>query len=994
MRNGNVEAGNSFALRVLRPTDQSETAFALVGTSAPQLVPDSNDLVRGPFPAGIPVRAGDRIGLQSRGPFNFGVPVALTGQSDGARFFMPDLADGMSGVPSDAGNSGQVVLVPAQIDEASPPPPPPPPSPGFTLGLLGNVTTSFAMKPTGSVTIPLVVRRNDLSRGPIRLSVAGVPAGLEGIFQALQADVPGDVADPLVVRRSKAVRAPAVQPGSYKLTVTGTPLSASAGAAAQTLALTLVVTGQLQVHVHGIEVTQAVQTIGQPESGTYRGVPLVTRKKTVAKVFVGFTGAEASGKPNRPPLGVTLSGFDSGGHELPFSPLVPEWSPPVNSLARTAGVFPGDFLTNERVSQIAYTFVLPDTWTKRSPVTLVAKAVSSSLAGPGTEICSDDVCGATPSARLSAVPFRRNPAPWTLNVIGLITYDSMSGKLLGVPGPPAAALAKLQALSPVPFRFLEADGTPTIYPVYRAVWSATNDQLWEAARDFDNDVGHAGDGTLGLFVYGPGAGVTMENRISVATVDLDSAGNVNRPVTVAAHEVLHELGLQHADAVVGGCGGNGDGKPDAVGHLRSVGTDLSGSPPYRVIADTVLTPAWDLMSYCNITSGDPRHWISELNWDRLLGAPTPFRSAARAVARGGLTVAAAVDPAGAVRIFSVGSTPSAGAGSPSPYTLVGHAADGTIVGSAPMRQASASDPGAVATVLEGAVAGRGIARVEIVAGGAVVAARDRSAHPPTAAFLSPRKGARVSGPLTVRWRASDADADRLRFTLGYSADGRTFHDVAGGPAGGRVRIPAAMLAASKRARLRLRVSDGFAETAVASPPFAIAPRRPAVTILQPLPDGRFAGGSLVFLSGGATDYRGHRLVGARLRWLARGKTLGFGEQLTAAIPAGAREIRLVASDAAGRTGSASVRIRAPASMPFFTRLTAPPTLSRRARRMTLVVATTQAALVRVAGRRFKVGRAVRRIHVPVRPGRETLTLRLTLTSAGKSTHRVVTVRRR
>src|SRR5262249_28010606 len=198
--------------------------------------------------------------------------------------------------------------------------------------------------------------------------------------------------------------------------VTGTPLAASAGSGTRSITLTLLVTSQLQIHVHGIEVTQAVQTIGQPEASTYNGVPLVTRKKTVAKVFLGLTGPEA-GKPNRPAVGVTLSGFDGSGHELPFSPLLPEGSPPANSLPRGAGAFPGDFLTNERVSPIAYTFVLPDTWSKRSPITLVARAVSSSLPGPGTEICSDEVCGAEPTARLSAIAFRPNPAPRTLNLL-------------------------------------------------------------------------------------------------------------------------------------------------------------------------------------------------------------------------------------------------------------------------------------------------------------------------------------------------------------------------------------------------------------------------------------------------------------------------------------------------------------------------------------------------------------------------------------------------
>jgi hypothetical protein len=262
------------------------------------------------------------------------------------------------------------------------------------------------------------------------------------------------------------------------------------------------------------------------------------------------------------------------------------------------------------------------------------------------------------------------------------------------------------------------------------------------------------------------------------------------------------------------------------------------------------------------------------------------------------------------------------------------------------------------------------------------------------AFVVPRRRARVAGALTVRWRASDADGDPLQVALDYSADGgRTFYNVFGGPSSGHARIPADMLNASPRARLRLRVSDGFADTLATSPLFTVASRRPTVKILQPLPGGRFAGGSTVFLSGGATDEHGRRIAGARLRWLAGRITLGHGEQLTATIPAGTRVIRLVAPDSAGRTGSASVRVHAPASLPFFTRLIGPHHLSRRARRVTLVVAATEPAVVKVAGHRYAISRAARPIHVPVRPGRSTLTLRLVLTSGGKSTRRLVSIRR-
>src|SRR4051812_8286557 len=113
-RNGQYSgAGNSYSLRVLRPTNADETSFQAIATSTAPALPDSQDLPRGPFGVTIPIKAGDRIGLRSNGPDNFGVPVSYTDPSDDLRYFEPDIADGSTGTP--AGNTGQRVLVQATI---------------------------------------------------------------------------------------------------------------------------------------------------------------------------------------------------------------------------------------------------------------------------------------------------------------------------------------------------------------------------------------------------------------------------------------------------------------------------------------------------------------------------------------------------------------------------------------------------------------------------------------------------------------------------------------------------------------------------------------------------------------------------------------------------------------------------------------------------------------------------------------------------------------
>jgi hypothetical protein len=1013
-RNGNVQAGNRFALRVLRPADVGETSFTVVGSTDAQTVPDNADAVRGPYPAALAVQPGDRIGLRALGPSDFGVPVAVTGQNDpvtgdGARAYFTDPADGAGGVPSDMGTTGQQVLVQAEVDAPPPPPPPPLPPPDFSLALLGNVPAGnrYAMDRTGSLELPLAVRRSDLSRGGIRLSVSGLPAGLTGSFAATELDGVGEVADTLTIRRPRGFPlAPPPVPGSYTLTVTGTPLAPTAGTVPRTLRVVLLVRGSLAVHVQGIEVTQATQSVGQPFSAAYTGVPLVMRKKTVVRVYAGFSGAEAvtPGVPRRPPLGMVLTGLDAAGRTLPFGPVLPEWSPPVDGLP----VGDGTLRSAERLSPTAaYTFTLPGTWSKRGPITLVAQAVAggSPLGTYANRYCDQPGCGAVPVARLSGIGFVRTPAPWVLNLVAQIGYDPPTGAVT-MPSPTAAtlALAKLLALSPVPFRFLMPDGTSlTSTPVLRAVRYAPNNALLEDAQAYDTEIGSAGDGTAGLFNSEKDVGVTV-GRVSTFSTDRDAAG-VRRPVTLAAHEVLHQLALGHADSD-SSCGGRGDGLPDARGHLASVGLDTSTSPPYTLYTDTPAVRNYDLMSYCGIPRVDSVHWISTLNWNRLLAAArtTSSRSAAAAPAAlvasaaGGLEVLGSDGPAG-VRITSVGAAGPAPAPAPgaTPYRLVARDVAGRVLADVPMPAARAVDGPVPATLLRGRVAAAGAARVEIAVGGVVVAGRDRSANAPAVRVLRPRTGARLAPgrPVTVRWRASDRDGDALRAVVEASSDGgRRYSAVWAGPADGVARLPAGLLRSSPRTVLRVRVDDGFRAATARSGVVAVASAAPRVAILQPSRGGVVAGGATVYLEGAATDDRGRAVTGARLRWVAAGRVVARGVQATAVLPPGIRGVRLVATDARGRSGTATVPIRSRGSTPYLLRTGAPRSLPRTARRVTMRVVATQPALLRVAGRTVAVGPRVTAVRVPVRPGRTPLVLRLVLTAGGARGGTVLRIPRR
>jgi len=997
-RNGNVPPANSYSLRVLRPSNPQETSFTAVASSASPPIPDANDSVRGPYAVSIAVRAGDRIGLRSNGPNELGVPIDTTGHNDpatgdGVHYFSPDVADGGTATPASAGNTGQQVLVQATVQTGPPPPfvpPPPPPAPDFQI--VRNPpgqTFAYLMRRRQALQIPLVVQRINGSSGPIALSVSRPPKNTTVTLSHTTVD--GVLDTPIVA--TIAPKAPGATPGSYKLAVRGTPSGPAAGPAVRGVTLPVNVLGQLAVRVEGIEVTQSVQTYEQPYQSRYTGVPLVRSKKTVARVFADLLGTAGRirGRPRRPEVGMALYAFDSSGRQLPFSPILPDWTPPPALLSLNDEALTLD----ERVSpDRPFTFELPGTWTKRGPIRLTAVALGSAVNLSGAELCTQTFCGAQPVRNLYGVAFRAPPRAVQVNALAAIPWNAETGRFdVGVP--PIGPVARWQAMYPVPLRFLNRSNVPSPVPRFREMRAVSNKAIWEATRDYDNEIGRPGDYTMGVFVPLSGkfsGGVAFGPRAAV--------GESGDPLIVA-HEGIHLLGFRHADSA---CGGGGGGFPDPQGRLRAVGLDTtegsgggSGSAPYRVIADTDTSPAFDVMSYCG------GGWISPLNWRRALDPSIPRlerrRPLGAAPSAPSLSVQARI-AGGVGEVVSVrrATGPAPAAPPDSAYRLVTRDRAGAVLGSTPVAADAAHTerPPGTSTSIHGVIAAAGVARVEIVSGGTVVAARDRSPDEPDARITAPAPGARVAGAsLTVTWRTNDADPGVREVALEWSADGgRTFAPVFTGPDTGRARVPVHLLAASASGRLRLRVNDGFSDTEATSGRIVVPRRRPRVEILGPPARRAIAAGSVVTLEGAAEDDRGRTIRGRGLRWFAGRRLLGRGEQVSAVLPAGTRTVRLVATDRSGRTGSARRRLRVRASTPFFLRLRAPARLSRRARTLRLVVAATQPATLRVRGRRFAVGRNARRISVPVPAGRRTLRVGLTLSAGGKRSPHTLLVRRR
>ena len=899
------------------------------------------------------------------------------------------------------------------------PPPPPLPAADFSLavGPNGPSTGSLVVvAPGGRATVPVVARRNVTSAGRIRLSAANLPPGVSASFAP--AELAGREEGPATMTLAAE---PGAAPVRKPITVVGTPVDGSSGAAERTLSLNLLVQGLLAARVEGIEITQAVQTNEQPQFTTYGGVALVAHKKTVVRVFADFVGREpASGR--RPAFGMALFVTEPSGRAKPGSPIFPEWIPDPADLSLNDL----DLTQLERDSAVrAFTFVLPDAWT-HEPLRLEARVLGDTASQPaalGSVLCLSTACGATPSRELTGITFRDPPAAAAISLLQQLVVTHVlkdpnnpklgpdpSGRVTGINAyatTPAQALAKLQALSPVPFSFLDSADRAAPWPRFRATRFASDTAIWEPADAFDEEIGRPGLGTVGLFVLGDNPGVRI-GRTAVVSVRTLSPGVLWRPVTSVAHEIFHLLAFKHTSAECGSGASQSDRSwPVPLGRMDSVGIDTTPSsggpganaPPYRIIPDEVANQGFDLMSYCGIMSGDAPHWISARNWNRALGlAPPPRRR--RFDDLRVLEIQARV-LAGQASIVSVGRATGAAPdlGQPSPFSVVARDARGRVLATSAATQETGEGGAGFESldVVHARVPIDGVDRVELVSGGVVVAARDRSRAVPRVRFAAPGRGQRVGTgrAVTVRWRALDGDRDALAVALDYSADGgRTFRNVWSGPdRGGVAQVPTEYLDATARARLRLRVSDGFNETSAISAPFVVVARPPRVEILEPARGQRPEAGGTILLRAAAVDDRGRTMDGRRLRWLANGRIVARGALASAALPAGTRRLTLEATDAAGRKGSAVVGLAVRSTTPFFVRLTAPSRVSRRARSVTLIVSATQPSVLRVGGRRFRVGRATARLRVPVAAGRSALRLQLTLSAGGKSSRRTLAISR-
>ena len=210
-----------------------------------------------------------------------------------------------------------------------------------------------------------------------------------------------------------------------------------------------------------------------------------------------------------------------------------------------------------------------------------------------------------------------------------------------------------------------------------------------------------------------------------------------------------------------------------------------------------------------------------------------------------------------------------------------------------------------------------VARVELTADGAVIDSRDVGQSTPTISLTSPTGGF-WSNQISVRWTASDADADDwLWFTVQYSWDsGVTWRAVATDlpkePDTDQMEwpmvlaeLPASLSTGSSR--VRVVATDGFHTAVDTSPGFTVRNRVPQPYITEPIEGQTIPAGQLIEARGGARDPDETNLTGSALQWGLDGVAIGSGEDVQiAGLAPGSYELELSASDSKRSTVSTTV----------------------------------------------------------------------------------------
>lgn len=162
----------------------------------------------------------------------------------------------------------------------------------------------------------------------------------------------------------------------------------------------------------------------------------------------------------------------------------------------------------------------------------------------------------------------------------------------------------------------------------------------------------------------------------------------------------------------------------------------------------------------------------------------------------------------------------------------------------------------------------GTSQVVITKDGMKLASRNASANVPYVRILHPNGGESLENKVNVTWQASDADGDKLVYTLLYSADaGKTWQAVAVDIEKTNCVVNLKELPGSNQVLFKVIATDGFnTGSSESQAVFRVENNPPRVEIISPGNNSSSSNTQTIVLYGDAFDREDGYLDGKSLRW--------------------------------------------------------------------------------------------------------------------------------
>lgn len=395
----------------------------------------------------------------------------------------------------------------------------------------------------------------------------------------------------------------------------------------------------------------------------------------------------------------------------------------------------------------------------------------------------------------------------------------------------------------------------------------------------------------------------------------------------AGHEIGHSLGRAHPRAGSGGCGhSNSDANypyGTAAGSRAPIGpSDGSvqgfdvGAPAHSIPRRVLPSASWnDLMSYCN------NQWISDYTYkamyDNMKANPSLLADVDISVVGDLLSLSGVIDESSqsagfafVARLGEASSVPPLVAG---PYAIRLLDAGNAELASYPFTPEESHIDESLFDFDQIVTFKPGTRSIQIVrlSDSKVFGTHLVSANAPVVSNVA-LEGAPnpVSGVVTLKWQASDADGDELSFSVEYSRDGgSSFTPVKLGLTGTSTTIDTASLAGSASARFRVVASDGVNVGSADSANFVMANKAPEVAIVQPGNNTKVHYGQLVNFDAMALDVQDGTVDPTKFVWKLGATVLGNGAQISVDnLPIGSNLVTVEATNSLGQKGSATVTV--------------------------------------------------------------------------------------